>query len=152
MGMLQTKIHRFVLHRSGIYLPMPGRQGERVAEHSYQEIGIVFSNTVMFNDNNGICLAKNGWHHRRSKHMDLRCHFVRDLVQQGHLTLRYCPTAAMLADLLTKAFPKDRFELLRNGIGIRIVPSTGLKGGLWEIPDNATQQNQISYLVKWMSR
>ena len=54
-------------------------------------------------DNQGaIALAKNPEFHKRTKHIDIRYHFVREKVEDGQVALEYCPTQDMLADLMTK--------------------------------------------------
>ena len=58
--------------------------------------------TVVMEDNQGaIAIAKNPTAHARTKHVDIRYHYVREAVQEGVVELRYCPTAQMIADLLT---------------------------------------------------
>lgn len=39
---------------------------------------------------------------RRSKHIDTRVHFAKDLSEKGIVTIEYCPSASMIADILTK--------------------------------------------------
>lgn len=51
-------------------------------------------------------LAENPVHHKRSKHIDIRFHHIRDLVQNKEVKLEYCPTADMIADVLTKNLAK----------------------------------------------
>lgn len=41
--------------------------------------------------------------HKRTKHIDLRYHFVKDLVQKGFMNVKYLPTGEMMADVLTKS-------------------------------------------------
>ena len=55
-----------------------------------------------------LALAKNPVHHQRSKHIDIRYHFVRDEVQKGHVDLRYVPTEDNVADVFTKPVSKPR--------------------------------------------
>lgn len=51
---------------------------------------------------------------KRSKHIDLRYHYVRHLVANGDINIKFCRTNDMLADALTKALPRDTFVSLRN--------------------------------------
>ena len=78
--------------------------------------------TVIFEDNQGcIALAKNPVSHERTKHIDIRYHFIRELVEAKMIDLQYLPTADMLADLLTKGMARDRhLDLCRrlNVIGL----------------------------------
>ena len=68
--------------------------------------------TVVLNvDNQGaICLAKNPVHHQRTKHIDIRYHFIRKEIQEGFIELKYVPSSDNVADLFTKPVSKDRFN------------------------------------------
>ena len=60
-----------------------------------------FSNTttVIHSDSQGsIALSKNPEHHARSKHIDIRHHFIREQVAANHISLQSMPTEDMLAD------------------------------------------------------
>ena len=51
---------------------------------------------------------------KRSKHIDLRYHYVRHQVAAQRISIEYCPTDSQLADALTKALPRDSFCRLRD--------------------------------------
>lgn len=77
------------------------------------------SGTEVFGDNQGsIALSKNPVHHKRTKHIDIRYHFIREAVEDGIVKLTYCPTKQMVADILTKPLPRGQFELLRSKLGL----------------------------------
>ena len=66
--------------------------------------------TVIFCDNtSAIKLAKNRVHHSRTKHFDLKYHFIIDLVQKKEVELRYIKTQEQIADIFTKAVDKVQF-------------------------------------------
>eukprot|EP00112_Aurelia_sp_Birch-Aquarium-sp1_P025966 Seg893.3 transcript_id=Seg893.3/GoldUCD/mRNA.D3Y31 product="Copia protein" protein_id=Seg893.3/GoldUCD/D3Y31 len=70
--------------------------------------------TVVQEDNQGaIAMSKNPKYHVRTKHIDIKHHFIRDKVENGELLLKYCPTNDMIADMLTKALSKTLFEKFR---------------------------------------
>ena len=50
---------------------------------------------------------------KRTKHVDIRYHFLRDMVDRGATDLEYCPTNQMLADLMTKPLLASRFKEIR---------------------------------------
>ena len=68
--------------------------------------------TVIHEDNIGA--IKWGKSDKRTKHVDIRYHFVRDMVQRGAIELEYCSTNLMLADVMTKALLPTRFKALRE--------------------------------------
>lgn len=73
--------------------------------------------TVIYEDNQGcIALSANPVFRKRTKHIDIRYHFIRERVTSGEVELRYIPTEEQLADLLTKGLPKPRTIMLRDRI------------------------------------
>ena len=74
---------------------------------------------TIFEDNqSAISMTKNPQFHGRSKHISIEYHFVRDQVSDKTIKVEYCPTAEMIADMLTKALPKDQFTKLRRMVGL----------------------------------
>ena len=81
------------------------------------------SPTVVFCDNiSTIKLSKNLVMHGRSKHIDIRFHFLRDLVRDGILELIHCSTQHQVADVLTKPLKLDVFLRMRGLLGVREYP------------------------------
>ena len=67
--------------------------------------------TVVDEDNQGtIALTKNPKNHSRTKHIDIKYHFVREAVEKKDVRLVYCPTGKMVADILTKMLLKPMFD------------------------------------------
>ena len=64
---------------------------------------------VMHVDNQGtIALAKNPVHHNRSKHIDIKFHYIRECVRNKKIQLLYIPSESNIADIMTKASSKVR--------------------------------------------
>ena len=61
-----------------------------------------------------IALGKNPEFHKRSKHIDVQYHYIREQVQNGRVTTPYIPTAQMIADGLTKALSPELHSRLIN--------------------------------------
>ena len=78
------------------------------------------SGAVKVYEDNQSCLKmlESGKLSNRTKHVDAKYHFVRDLSAGGEIVFEYCPTENMLADLLTKPLGKTRLRLLREKIGL----------------------------------
>jgi hypothetical protein len=73
--------------------------------------------TVIHEDNAGcIAMSNNPVMHKRTKHIDIRYHFVRDAIARGDIVLKYIPTDKQLADALTKAVPKPKIEYFRDHV------------------------------------
>lgn len=72
-----------------------------------------------FMDNqSAIRLIKNPEFHKRSKHIDVRFHFIREKFEEGIFLLNYIPTEEMIADALTKSLPSQRFKVFRSAMNI----------------------------------
>jgi hypothetical protein len=75
--------------------------------------------TVIYCDNQScIKLSENPVFHDRSKHIEIRYHFIRDRVQKGAVKLQYIPTDQQVADILTKPLAKGKFEAFRDKLGL----------------------------------
>jgi hypothetical protein len=86
-----------------------------------KELGYMKEKKVMVIrcDNQGaISLTKNPTQHARTKHIDVQHHFVRERVENGEVTFEYCSTEEMVADVLTKALPKERHYKLISMFGL----------------------------------
>ena len=62
--------------------------------------------TILYGDNQGcLHLSKHPTNHQRTKHIDIKHHFIRDLVLDNVISLLYIPTEEMVADIMTKGLP-----------------------------------------------
>jgi hypothetical protein len=67
---------------------------------------LVSGTTAIWEDNHSyIAYSHNALVSEKTKHIDLKYHFVKDHVQLGTIKLRYLPTGDMVADMLTKPLP-----------------------------------------------
>lgn len=74
---------------------------------------------VIFNDNQGAGkLAENPIHHSRSKHIDVKHHFIRQVLKEHPVDLVYIPTEKMVADVLTKGLPGPKHMECTSGLGV----------------------------------
>src|SRR5262249_15825339 len=84
--------------------------------HDY---GLIYKNIPINCDNtSAINLTKNPVHHSRSKHIEIRQHFIRDHVINGNISINFVSSDMQLADIFTKPLDKMRLEFLRNEIGM----------------------------------
>ena len=69
-----------------------------------------FGPVLIYEDNQGtIALSKNPVNQQRSKHIDIHYHFIRTELNDGKITIEYCPTTDMVTDIMTK--PATKFKL-----------------------------------------
>ena len=74
---------------------------------------------VMFCDNtSAINISKNPVMHSKTKHIAIKYHFVRELVQDKEIRLEYVNSKEQIADIFTKPLPKDAFLYLRGKLGV----------------------------------
>ena len=80
--------------------------------------------TMIFCDNSSsIKLSKNLVMHRRSKHIDIRFHFLRDLCKDGVVELVYCSSQNQVADVMTEPLKFEDFEKFIGSLGLCRMPS-----------------------------
>jgi hypothetical protein len=70
------------------------------------------------NNQSAIALTENNQYHARTKHIDVRFHFIRWIVENGSIRLVYCPTNDMVADTLTKALPSAKVKHFACELGL----------------------------------
>lgn len=85
-----------------------------------EEIGLPQTEgmTVFCDNSSTIKLSRNPVLHGRSKHISVRYHFLRDLVNDGIINLEYCSTLEQVADIMTKAVKLEVFGNLRRKMGV----------------------------------
>ena len=83
------------------------------------DYGIRHEHFTIYGDNtSAISISKNSVQHSRTKHIEIRHHFIRELVENGTPTLEFIHTDDQKADLFTKPLDSKRFEFLRENIGV----------------------------------
>nr|GEV32204.1 ribonuclease H-like domain, reverse transcriptase, RNA-dependent DNA polymerase [Tanacetum cinerariifolium] len=66
-----------------------------------------------------IVLVRNPVFHGRSKHIDIRYHFIRECVENGHINVEHVSGELQRADILTKALPRLKFVTMRQMLGVQ---------------------------------
>ena len=94
----------------------------RILEQIEWKESIETSTTILCDNNSAIKLSKNPVLHGRSKHIDVRFHFLRDLATEGIVKLEFYGTNEQVADIMTKASKMDTYELLRSKLGMMELP------------------------------
>ncbi|KAI3744740.1 hypothetical protein L1987_57831 [Smallanthus sonchifolius] len=88
-------------------------------QQQLRDYGLNFTGTPLFIDNNAtMSITNNPVKHSKTKHIEIRHHFIRDCAEKHLIELVKVHTDDNLADLFTKAFDQSRFEHLVNLIGM----------------------------------
>nr|GFA35499.1 hypothetical protein [Tanacetum cinerariifolium] len=92
--------------------------------------GFHFDKIPMYCDSKAaIAISCNLVQHSRTKHIDVRYHFIKEKVKKGIVELFFVGTEYQLADLFTKALPVERFQYLIRRLGMRCLTPAELKAG-----------------------
>ncbi|GKF23844.1 hypothetical protein Tco_0076166, partial [Tanacetum coccineum] len=91
-----------------------------------KDYGFDFNKIPLYCDNKSeIALCCNNVQHSRSKHIDIRHHFIQEQVENIVVELYFVETNYQLANILTKALPRERFEFLLPRLGMKsLTPET----------------------------
>ena len=81
--------------------------------------GAVHTPKLKVDNKSAIALMKNPVHHDRSKHIDVKFHFIRECCDRKLIDVEFVGTELQLGDLLTKALGRTRFHELRSLIGMK---------------------------------
>ncbi|GKA68728.1 hypothetical protein Tco_0768645 [Tanacetum coccineum] len=108
-----------------------------------RDYGFAFNKIPMYCDNqSAIALCCNSVQHSRSKHIDIRHHFIKEQVERKVVELYFVETKYQLADIFTKALPRERFATLLPLLGVKqmspeaLIPIVGsLDHSMYEAQD-----------------
>jgi hypothetical protein len=86
----------------------------------YTEIGYSQKEpTLVYGDNLGsLAIAENPHYHKRTKHFDIKHHYIHEQISNKTIVTEYLPTAKMTADILTKALPKKTQDAHMKSLGL----------------------------------
>ena len=84
-----------------------------------KELGYPQETVVIYEDNEAcINLSKNPQEYKRTRHIQVKYHFIRSLVQQNKIKLEYCNTKKQLADIFTKGTNGPRLKEICSQLGL----------------------------------
>jgi hypothetical protein len=92
----------------------------RWLRHLLQELYVdVQKAIVIYCDNvSAVYLSHDPVHHRRTKHVEIDIHFVRELVALDELRIVYVPTDLQYADIMTKGLPQAIFDKFKTSLHV----------------------------------
>lgn len=73
---------------------------------------------LLCDNQSAISLAESDGYRQRTKHIDIRHHYLREKVENGSVVIDYIPTNEMAADNLTKAVPKEKHDFCSRAMGL----------------------------------
>ena len=76
---------------------------------------------IHYDNFSGINISKNSVLHSHNKHIEIRHHFINDLVEEKVVSLEFVPTKHQLVNILTKPLDSLRFEFLRKSLSICLI-------------------------------
>ncbi|CAM8931172.1 unnamed protein product [Rhodiola kirilowii] len=85
---------------------------------------------LLCDNKSAIFLSSNPVSHKRSKHVELDYHFLRELVIDGRLRTQHVPSHLQVADIFTKSLPRHLFELFRSKLHVCSNLTLSLRGGV----------------------
>jgi hypothetical protein len=106
-----------------------------------QGMAIPAKEAIRILEDNQVCIsiANNPINNKRTKHIDIKHHFVRDLITNGTLTLEYCETKSQIADIFTKGLPRVAHLKFVELLNMMYTPLT-------ECVPLARDQSSLSYI------
>ncbi|GKF59239.1 hypothetical protein Tco_0176025 [Tanacetum coccineum] len=92
------------------------------------DYGFVFNKIPLYCDNKSvIALCCNNVQHSRSKHIDVKFHFIKEHVENDVVELYFVNIEYQLADIFTKALASERFEFFINRLGMQSMSPDTIK-------------------------
>ncbi|GJT10019.1 retrovirus-related pol polyprotein from transposon TNT 1-94 [Tanacetum coccineum] len=115
----------------------------------------VFNKIPLYCDNHSaIALCCNNVQHSQSNHIDIRHHFIREQVEKGVVELYFVTTDYQLADIFTKALPRERFEFLLPRLGMKYtMVDVNVNAPAKQAPAMASPactDDQILHRIRWV--
>ncbi|GJS92348.1 hypothetical protein Tco_0774984 [Tanacetum coccineum] len=93
-----------------------------------KDYGFDYNKIPLYCDSqSAITISCNPVQHSRTKHINVRCHFIKEQVERGIVELYFGRTEYQLADMFTKALSQERFEYLVGRLGMRCLTTTELE-------------------------
>lgn len=89
-------------------------------EGALEELAILSGCSSLLNCQSTIHLSKNQMFHERTKHIDVKLHFLRDVLAKGDIKVVKVSTEENLADQITKSLPLGKFKYYMELIGVKV--------------------------------
>jgi hypothetical protein len=103
------------------YLALAAATGEALWLRSlFKELGSALEEPLLIQVDNhsAIDFSYNSGYHTRSKHIDIRHHFVRDSITSNEVSVQHCASEDNVADIFTKPLPRTAHEAMLEKLGM----------------------------------
>ena len=82
---------------------------------------VVLPSIIYCDNQSAIALSNNSVHHGRSKHIDIKHHFIRDVINNNKVEMKWVESSNQVADIMTKPLSGNSFIKLRNEINLKSI-------------------------------
>jgi len=89
---------------------------KRIVEDFGEKQGAI---TIHCDSKSAIAMAKNPIFHGKTKHITIKHHFIREAIEEEKVQLMFCKSNDQVADIFTKALPREKFQKLREALGVQ---------------------------------
>ncbi|XP_075076676.1 uncharacterized protein LOC142163302 [Nicotiana tabacum] len=115
----------------------------------------VFNNCVplLCDNTSTVNMTKNPIQHKRTKHIDVRYHFLRDNVEKGLICMKFCNTEDQIIDIFMKALSREHFERNRVNLGLlkpNLEPDSPLVGYENHLQVNTHDDYRSCRCIAWV--
>ena len=83
-----------------------------ITAHSEEAVTLYYDSTA------AMAYARDPKYHRKSKHIEIKYHFIRDMVARGEVLMKHISTGSMVTDPLTKPISRDVFQSHVGSMGL----------------------------------
>jgi hypothetical protein len=91
-------------------------------KYQLEDYKVSSSNVPLYCDNTAaIHLSKNPIMHSRAKHIEIKHHFIRDLVQKGTIDLKFIETESQWADIFTKPLAIEKYDFIKKNLNMTLI-------------------------------
>lgn len=89
------------------------------SKKNLEDFGILLDYVPLLYDNVSVVnMAKNLVQYKKTKHIDIRCYFLKDNIEKGMIQMVLCNTEEQIADIFTKEFGMEQFEKNRMKLNL----------------------------------
>lgn len=113
--------------------------------------GVLRASIIFCGNVSAVYLSDNPVHHKRTKHVELDIHFVRERTALGQLRVLHVPSQHQFTDIMTKGLPTSLFQEFRDSLCIRSADAL-TEGGVSDMLRLCIRCNLVADRFLWVDR